>query len=504
MNKLRLKLNLLLDMLLSFKNTLRLKLVKLLDKLPWLKKKTDSLAEVGADKDIAGSGEVPSIMMLAQQSGKQAADDGNFEDPRRIIRHGLTIIVLFFGVLGIWSIFGEISGAVVAQGKVKIDTERKTVQHLEGGIVDSILVREGDTVTAGQTLIVMESIQVDASVDMLRKQLTGQMAAQARYTAEKDLKSAVVWPEDLLVLAKESKTEDILDGELKIFSARQDALQGQISMLRSQISQIKTQISGLTEQSRAEDAIIRTLHEELEAKRQLFKERFLEKSQILELERMLATHQGSRGQLTQAIAEARQKNDEMQLRINDLTNRFVEDATNQLGRLDNEILQTKERLRPLHNAKMRLNVEAPVTGRVVELKVHSKGGVLRPGDPIMDIVPTDNPLIVEVQVPVNKITDVFIGQDAQVQLDAFDIRITPMIKSKVTYISADRLEERTNMGLMPYYMCYVEIDQHDLEKANLYLSPGMPATVFITTKSTTILYYMLEPLIKNWNLALRD
>lgn len=454
-----------------------------------------------ANKEENDSSEVK---MKEKKIEGKASPKSSIEDPHRIIRQGLLAIFVFFGILGIWAAFGKISGAVVAPGKVKIDTERKTVQHLEGGIVDSILVREGDEVTAGQTLIILESIQVDASVDMLRKQLVAHMAAHARFTAEKDMKEKVTWSDELKELAKTSDAEDLLTNELKIFSARWDAVQGQISMLKSQISQIDAQISGIEEQHKAEEAIIRTLNEELKAKRQLFAERYLEKSQILELERMLATHMGSRGHLKQSIAEARQRRDETRLRIDDIINRFVEDATSQLGRLDNEILQTREKLRPLRDAKTRLNVIAPVTGRVVGLKVHSKGGVVRPGEPLMDIVPSDNPLIVEVGVPVNKIADLYVGQDTQVQLDAFDVRITPLLKSKVVYISADRIEEHTNSGVMPYYMCYVEIEPEAIKEADVYLLPGMPVTVFITTKEKTVLYYMLEPLIKNWDRALRD
>lgn len=426
------------------------------------------------------------------------------ENPRKIITQGLIVVFLFFGILGIWSVFGEISGAVVAPGKVKIETERKTVQHLEGGIVDAILVREGEEVKEGQVLIVLEGVQVDASANMLQKQLVALLAAQTRSVAERDLKTSFIWPEELVQLAGVGHSEDVLANEKKIFNARREALDGQISLLKSQIGQINAQIGGYQDQMQAEQAIIATLNEELAAKRQLYEQRYLEKSQILELERMLASHEGNRGHMRQAIAEARQKSSELLLRIEDAKNRFIEEATGQLGKLDNEIIQTRERIRPLKDARKRLQVVAPVSGRVVGLKVHSKGGVVRPGEPLMDIVPKDNPLIVEIQVPVNKITEVFIGQDALVQLDAFDTRVTPHIPAKLIYISADRLEERTNAGAMPYFLCYVEIDPSALKGADMYLSPGMPATVFITTKKRTVLYYMMEPLLKNWDRALRE
>lgn len=462
------------------------------------------VVKTGDNKPVIDGEVLSGSRMKEKKISHRPGPDNSIEDPHRIIRTGLIVIGLFFGVLGIWAFFGTISGAVVAPGKVKIETERKTVQHLEGGIVDSILVREGEEVAAGQTLITMESIQVDASVDMHRKQLIAYMAAQARHKAEQDLKETVIWPEELVQLAKEASADDVLANEEKIFIARREAINGQISMLRTQIAQIDAQISGLEEQYRAETAVIATLNEELKAKRQLFAERYLEKSQILELERMLASHMGTRGHLKQSIAETKQRRIEKQLSIEDLTNRFVEEATSMLGRLDNEILQTREKLRPLQNAKTRLNVVAPVAGRVVGLKVHSKGGVVRSGEPLMDIVPDDNPMIVEVQVPVNKVTEVHVGQDALVQLDAFDIRMVPHLKSKVAYISADRLEEQTYSGKMPYYLCYVEIDPKAIEEAKVYLSPGMPATAFITTTERTVMYYMLEPLIKNWDRALRE
>lgn len=429
---------------------------------------------------------------------------GDVEDPNRIIRQGLLIVALFFGGLGAWAVFGHISGAVVAPGKIKIESERKTVQHLEGGIVDAILVREGEEVKEGQPLIILESVQVDASASMLQKQLVAQTAAQVRATAEKTLRETLTWPEDLRRMAALSRCEDVLHNEQKIFQARGEALRGQISLLEAQSAQVDAQIAGYADQIKAETKIIATLHEELKAKRQLFAERYLEKSHILELERTLASHEGSRGSMRQSVAEARQRGAELRLRIEDAKNRFVEQATAEIGKLQNEMIQTRERIRPLKDAKNRLQVTAPVAGRVVDLKVHSKGGVVKPGEPLMDIVPGDNPLIVETQVPVNKITEVHVGQDALVQLDAFDTRLVPHIAAKVSYISADRLEERTSAGAMPYYLCYVVIDPRSLEEERLYLAPGMPATVFITTKKRTVLYYMLEPLIKSWDRALRE
>lgn len=428
----------------------------------------------------------------------------NIEDPRRIIRQGLLVVLLFFGSFGLWGTFGHITGAVMGPGTVKIESERKTVQHLEGGIVASILVSEGEQVAAGQTLIILKSIQVDASVNMNRKNLITYLASRARYEGEKDMALTIDWGEELTALAQEFHGEAILSGEHKIFEARRESFQSQIALLDAQMSQMQTQIAGLQEQLQAETTIIATLEEELKAKRQLEAERYLERSQVLELERQLASHKGSRGNIRQSMAQAGQKIAELELRKQDLTMRFVEEATSQIGALDRQIRQVREQLRPLQDTQSRLNVTAPVAGRIVGLKVHSPGGVIRPGDPLMDIVPDDSPLVVETRIPVDKITEVYVGQDAQLQLDAFDRRTTPLLKGTVIYVGADRQEELTSMGAMPYYMCHVEVSPQAAKDAGIYLSPGMPATVFITTKEQTILGYILEPLLKSWDKALRD
>lgn len=428
----------------------------------------------------------------------------DIEDPNRIIRQGLLVVGIFFGSFFFWAFFGEIHGAVVAPGTIRIESQRKTVQHLEGGIVESILVKEGEEVKEGQTLIVLESVQIDASTEMIQKQLIAYTAAYERATVEKELKEDLVWSEELQKLADANKGADILKSEMVNFRARHDAIQGQISLLDNQRTQLEAQIRGYEDQLVAEDEIIRTLNEELNAKRQLQQNRFLDRAHILELERNLASHRGQRGRTKQAIAESKQRIVEIGLRIEDTRNRFVESASAETTRLNNEILQVKERIRPLDDAKKRLQIVAPVSGHVVDLKIHSKGGVVRPGEPLMDIVPADNPLIAEVQVPVHKVTEVYSGQEALVQMDAFDTRMVPHIPATVMQISADRLEERSMYGAMPYYLCYVSIDPEGLAKENVYLSPGMPVTVFITTKKRTVIYYMLEPLIKSWERALRD
>lgn len=458
------------------------------------------------------------IKMLASELGKNKKNADNLppadistlpegpgiENPRHIVRQGLWLILIFFGIFGIWSFFGHISGAVVAPGTIKIENERKIVQHLEGGIVEEILVKEGEEVKAGQPLVVLESVAVDANTNITRKQALDLEARRVRLIAEKDQLDKLDWKQEVRDMAAELNALDVLSNEEKVFATRRDSFNTQIALLKTQLAQLKASERGLQDQLKAEGAILGALREELSAKRKLYQERYLEKSQILALEREVAGHQGSQGHLRQSIAESRQKAAELNLRIEEVSGRFIEQATTELAQVENDLVQARERIRPLADAKKRLQITAPVSGKVVDLKIHSRGGVVHPGETLMDIVPHDNPLIIETQVPVNKITEVYVGQPALVQLDAFDTQVIPHMPGKVTYVSADRLEQPTYGGNMPYYLCYVEVDAEALKKNDLYLAPGMPATVFITTTEKTIIYYIFEPLIRNWDRALRE
>lgn len=425
-------------------------------------------------------------------------------NPSRIIISGFVVIILFFGVMGVWASVSKITGAVVGPGKVKIEKERKTIQHLEGGIVDKIFVSEGAKVEAGETLILLESSQIEASLDMLRKQLYGLLAKQSRLIAQKEMSETIEWVPELQDNSQDPAAIKVISSEQKVFEAKRDNLMGQIDLLKAQIEQVRSQIDGFKDRADSETTIINITKEELEAKTELFENRYLEKSQIMDLQRMLASHQANKSSALQEIAEAKEKEVELFLKITSLKNNYIETASEQLAEVANKIIEIKERIRPLLDAKQRLAIKAPVSGVVVGLKVHSEDGVIKPGAPIMDIVPENHQLIVETEIQVQDIADVYIGQKGQVQLDAFDRRTTPPMPATVNYISADRMEEKSGYGVRAYYIVHLELDQQAVDEAGVYLSPGMPATVFITTKDRTIMDYLLEPLVKNFELALRE
>jgi len=426
-----------------------------------------------------------------------------FADSRRIIGSGLFIILLFFGVGGAWVTLARITGAVIASGEVRVDTERKTVQHLEGGIVKDILVRNGDQVEAGQPLLVLDSSRIISASDQLRIQIVAAQLDEARLNAEKNLATSVAWPpNDPEVPAH--KYKELLESARKVFSTGRETLENKIDLLHNQIDQIEQQDLSIAGRLKAEHQIVAALQEELDAKLILFEEQYIDKTRILELRRAVSEHQGLQAQLQGTQAELREKKAEFQLRISTLENEYRQQAITSLSEIQQRLFDLQQQLLPLLDARQRLTVAAPVSGEIVALQVHSHGGVISPGQALMDIVPKDSPLIVECRIMVQDITHLFKGQMADVELLAFNRRNTPKIPGKVVYISADRILKQTAYGEQPAYIVYVELDKQELAKNDLYVTPGMPAAVFIRTEPRTVLDYILEPLVRNFDRALRE
>ena len=427
----------------------------------------------------------------------------HFADSRRIILAGLIVVGLFFGLGGAWITFAKISGAIIAPGEIRVDSERKTVQHLEGGIIRKILVRNGDQVEVGQPLILLDSPQIVSATDQLLLQLAATRIEEARLVAERELLPSPKWPqEDGSVPA--AKFSELLSAAQKVFSSGRLALENQSELLEKQISQLHEQIRSINDRLVAEEEISLTLKEELEAKQVLYEQHYIEKTRILELRRSLAERQGLQAQLRGSLAETREKIAEFELRIQALKSEYRQKAITRLSDVQQILFSLQQKLLPLKDARMRLQVTAPVAGQVVELQVHSEGGVLQPGQPLLDIVPTDSPLIVVAHIKVSDITRIQLGQIADVQLSAFPTRTTPKVSGKVVYISADRIMQRTPYGEQPSYVVHIELDKQELSDNDLYLTAGMPAAVFIKTEERTVLDYALEPLTQNFDRAMRE
>lgn len=439
---------------------------------------------------------------------KRQVKNNNGKDgtaPGSYIVAGILIIALFFGGIGAWAALFPFSGAVIAPGMVKVSMERKAVQHLEGGIVEKIFIKEGDTVLKDQVLIRLKSIRVDASVSLLQMQLWTKMTEAARLKAQSRFSDRIEWPSALPDVKAEPSLQKVLRDEEEIFFSRKKDLLGKTQVFHKQIEQLKEKIIGAEEEIVAQQKIIESLSEELTAKESLYKDRYIDKAQLLVLRRELAEREGRAGALKQVIAETGQKIEELKLRIIDLRNTYQENAISELGTVNDQIFEIQEKLKPTLDQQDRLEVRAPLGGEVINLKIHSENaGIIRPGEVLMEIVPKEAELICEIKIRPNDITKVRKGQPTNVQLAAFNRRKIPLILGVVTYISADQLSEKTPAGDIPFYTAHVKVKDKDLEENGAYLSPGMPVVCFITTEERTILDYLMEPIIENLDHALRE
>jgi epimerase transport system membrane fusion protein len=426
-------------------------------------------------------------------------------NPSRYIIGGLVVIAVFFGGLAAWSVYFPFQGAVIAPGMVKVSGERKKVQHLEGGMIEKIRVREGDLVAAGDPLIELKSTQVMSNVELLQGRLWAGLAEAARLEAEVAMAEDIVWPEELDTIRNQPEVAEILSKETDIFIYRRSDMQGKILLYQSQIKQLGNRIDGAKEEAVSVDEIIDNLNEDLAGKRPLLKDQYMGKTDILQLERTLSEYRGRKGKLKQDIAGFQQQIEELKLRIVDIQNQYRETAVSRLGEVKKTIFELREQIKPQLDARERLTIRAPIPGVVINMQVHSEDtGVISPGMPLLEIVPSDLKLIVTAHVRPQDITSVAPGQSTKVQLGAFQRKSTPPVRGRVVYVSPDLIVPEPGTGRLPHYEAHVEVDPVDLAKKEAYLSPGMPVTCYITTDRRTVISYLLGPLLKNVDMALRE
>jgi HlyD family type I secretion membrane fusion protein len=423
--------------------------------------------------------------------------------PRRLAFAGAGVLAAAFTVFGAWAAIAPLSGAVIAPGFVKVDDSRKTIAHLEGGIVREIRVRDGAKVKRGDVLLVMQDATVNASVDLLSGQLAAEAAKAARLRAERDGAESVKFPPELLSQKADPKMAEILTGETHLFRVRRQALEEQIRGVRMQIEEGKREAAGLEDGIRAAEQAVRLLREEVAANESLAKENYISRTRLLALQRDLAQTETRRAEFVRDLAQARQKLADLELKIVGLRTNRVQSAADELEQSRQRSFDLQERIRPSKDAQQRQFVIAPVSGEVVNLRVFTPGGVIGPREPVMEIVPDERSLIIEARVGLDDIDEVAQGMAADVRLTPYHQRSTRLLTGAVTYVSADRLVDEATRA--PYFAAHIKVDPESLaaeQHVNLY--PGMPAEVFIRTRERTTLDYLLEPLTNSLRRAGRE
>lgn len=428
-------------------------------------------------------------------------DDG--AEVTGLMRRGQWIILVGFIGFGLWACFAPVDGAVVANGVVKVVGQRKAVQHAEGGIVHAIRVRNGDLVKAGDVLVEMKDLRTDAGADLLDAQWVMQQATAARLRAERNLSAHIEFPDALRKRSKEPEAAAAMQRERELFEARHRSLNNSLVLLAQQQRELLARIDGLEMQLKGQSEARQLALEELNSYVALAESGAVSQSQLLAAKRRQADYDVRVGDHLSELAAARQSLTDLRLRVESLRNEFRDNANGELVKVEAQLVDLRERLRPTSDAAQRLQVKAPVDGIVVNSKVHTVAGVLGAGDVLMEIVPADQPLQVEARIPLEAIAQVAPGQQANIQFTAFRQRVTPMVAATVTYVSADMLEDpqtQTN-----YYLVNLVSEMSALREAGIdKLVPGMPAVAYLRTRPRSMMEYLLEPVTDAMQRSFRE
>jgi HlyD family type I secretion membrane fusion protein len=419
---------------------------------------------------------------------------------KRLVGAGLFILLAGIIALGGWTALAPLTGAIVAPAFVKVDLNRKVVQHQEGGIVREIRARDGDRVKQGQALIVIEDVRVDASLDLLSIQLIAERARAARLAAEAAYGQKVPFPADVLGREREPRVAEVLERERALFRSRREAVESQITSLRAQIREGGAEVEAVGAQIAAEERAIALQKEELQANEDLLKQNYVQKIRVLTLQRAVAEYEARHGEHRAELSRSRQKASELELRIVTAQNTYRQSAVDELKDTTARIFDVEERLRPSRDAAKRQQVLAPIDGEVVGQKVFTAGAVVGPRDVLMEIVPRDNTLIIEARIRPEDINHVLKGSAADIRLTAYKQRTTPLVQGVVNYVSGDRLVDPQNNSA--YYVAHIAVAPGGL--GELKMQAGMPAEVFIRTDSRSALDYLLAPVTAYLRRAMRE
>ncbi|MCZ4128566.1 HlyD family type I secretion periplasmic adaptor subunit [Stutzerimonas balearica] len=403
---------------------------------------------------------------------------------------GFAIVFVTFGIFGTWATFAPLESAALAPGVVTVQSYRKTVQHLEGGIVKELLAHDGDMVAAGDPLIVLDDTQLRAEYGMTRSQLVASQAMEARLVAERDGLGTIDFGR--MLEADTRRAQEARESENRIFNARRGSRLGEISVLQKRIGQLSEQISGLQSMISTKRKLETSYSGEIGELRELLSEGYVDKQRLLEQERKLGMLRAEIADHQSDIIRTKLQISETELQIVQLNKDFSSEVVGQLAEVQTRVFDLQERISALEDRISRVVIRAPEDGMILGMKIHTVGGVVGPGTPLLDIVPSVSDLIVEAQVSPIDIDRVSVGKKADIRFSAFKNATTPEIEGKVVQLSADRLmNEQTGM---PYYLARVALTEEGIQALGaLKLQPGMPAEVLINTGSRTMLQYLMQP-----------
>lgn len=435
--------------------------------------------------------------------------------PKDVIQTGWISLALEMAAMLAWVGFAPLSGAVMTEGVIKAEGNRKTVQHQEGGIIGKILVKDGDRVAAGQSLIVLKDVRTDAALDNLLMQIEAAYVKAVRLRAERDFVNRPDFdalPHGLrsgqsTAEANAAAKKHVL-AEIALFDVRRQALDKHIGLLRQQAKEIDLEVENLGALAKTTRSSQELAEETTRMNESLKEQGFVSNARWMELRR-IDTDSRARSETQLAeLAKARQKKIETELKIVTLRSDYTKSAADELKATEDLIHRLAEEIRPLQDLKTRQTVAAPIAGEIVDLKFHGIGAVIGPRDPILEIVPDKATLIVEAKIKPENIKDIRTGGAADVFITAYRHGSMPALEGKVTYLGADRLIDKASG--QAFYTAHIRVSPEVLRKASMLagreieLSQGMQAEVFIKTRERSALAYLADPIMNGVRRSMRE
>lgn len=419
------------------------------------------------------------------------------------IRAGLIVILTGFVIFIVWGGLAPLDSAAIAEGTVVVSGKHKTIQHLEGGVIESINIVDGQIVLKDQVLITLNNTSAKARLQVIKSQIAFSQAVEARLKAEQEMEEDIDFG-NLRERFKEQEIDSILKSQTNLFKIRRSVLEGQINVLNEKIAQYQEQIAGIEARKTSNQSQVVLLTEELESVEELFKKGLALKPRVLELKRQLDAAIGAFEEIKSSLGAARETIAEAKLQILNVKNEFLREVAAEYKDNHSALIEFNEQLNAARDVLDRTEIRAPENGIVTDLQFFTIGGVIPPGAKIMDIVPQDSTLLVEAKVRTQDIDSIYVGLNAKIQLGAYKSRLLPRLEGKVVFVSADTILDQQSG--MPFYITRIEINPKELEGLNLdvKLYPGMPATIFLVKGTRTFLEYLISPIRDSFFRAFKE
>ena len=417
------------------------------------------------------------------------------------VNFGIFVIFMLVGVFGIWLGMAPLNSAAVAVGKINVVSNKKIIQHLEGGVVDKIFVKDGDVVKAGDPLVEIKNVALQSEIGIVRADYLRTSAIVSRLEAQKDDASEIKFSDDIKQI---SGYEEVANGQISIFNEQKKLLDNEKTILKQRIKQLENQIQGAKAIMSAKKDRIASLNEEIREWERLFKEQLADKVRLRDLNREKTAVEGELAAGTAEIARLGVQINETQGQIALRDRSFKEDILKKLEDAKIRLVDLEQRYNALKDQSERTILKSPVEGSVVELAFHTIGGVIRPGERIMSIVPDDTDYVVEAKLNVVDIDTVHVGQLADIRFSAFQHKPSFVMEGKVTYVSADSVQDNAGHS---YYDIKAELTPEgmkEFDRNEFFIVPGMPVEVMIKTGDRTMLEYVLKPFIDMFKRAFNE